>query len=86
METTQILLIIVVVVLTILLAVIGVQVVFILNEVRKMAEKANLMMDDASKVTGGISRSLTGMSGLLEGIKTGLTFVGLFGKKHEPKT
>lgn len=83
MDTTQILLVAVVTVLTILLTIIGVQIVFILVEVRKSLEKVNKMLDDAGTVTGGISRSVTGLGGLFEGIKTGLSFVHKFGKKHK---
>lgn len=83
MDTTQILLTVVISVLTILLSVIGVQVVLILNEFRKTIEKTNKIIDDAGTVTGGISHSLTGMGGLVEGIKTGLSVVHWFGKKKE---
>lgn len=83
MDTTQILLVIVVTVLTILFTVIGIQVVYILMEFRKTVEKINKMLDDAGQVTGGISRSVTGMSGMMEGIKTGLSIVNIFGKKKE---
>lgn len=83
MDTTQVLLIIVVTVLTVLLAVIGVQVVFILAEIRKSLEKFNKIIDDAGAVTRGISRSLTGMGGIVEGLKTGLSIVNIFGKKKD---
>lgn len=83
MDTTQVILIIVVTVLTVLLSVIGVQIVFILMEVRKSLEKMNKMLDDAGEVTGGISRSVTNMGGLMEGIKTGLSVVNIFAKKKD---
>lgn len=86
MDTTQVLLIIVVTVLTILLAVIGIQVVFILQEIRKSLQKFNVMIDDAGKITGGISKSLSGMSGIMEGLKTGLSVVNFFGKKKDKNT
>ena len=85
MDTTQILLTVVVTVLTILLSIIGVQIVFILSEVRKAFEKMNKMLDDAGLVTGGISRSVSGMSGMFEGLKAGLNLVNLFGKKKSSK-
>ena len=78
---TQVLLVIVVTVLTVLLTVIGVQIVFILSEFRKTVEKVNKMLEDAGQVTGGITRSVTGMSGMFEGLKAGLSIVNLFGKK-----
>jgi len=83
MDTTQVLLTIVVTVLTILLSVIGIQIAFILAEFKKTVEKMNKMLDDAGRVTGGISKSVTGMSGMFEGIKTGLKVVNFFGKKKE---
>lgn len=83
MEPTQILLVIVVTVLTIVLTVIGIQVAMILSEVKKSAEKVNKMLDDATTVAGTVSRSVTGMSGLIDGLKTGLSVVSWFGKKKE---
>ena len=41
------------------------------------------MLDDAGRVTDGISKSVTGMSGMFGGIKTGLKVVNFFGKKKE---
>lgn len=83
MDITQIVLVIVIVVLTVLLVVIGVQIVHILKEVKKSLEKVNKMLDDAGAVTGGISRTVTGATGLLEGLKTGLSLVSLFKHKKE---
>ncbi len=82
MDTTQVLLTIVVTALTILLVVIGIQVVFIMQEFRKTIEKINKMLDDGGLVTSGIAKGVTGMGGLLEGIKTGLNVVNLFKKKE----
>ena len=65
------------------LTVIGIQVVYILMEFKKILEKVNKMLNDAGSVTAGISRSFSGMTGLLEGLKTGLSLVSLFGKKKK---
>lgn len=83
MDATQILLIVVISVLTIMMVVIGIQVVFILQEVRKSLMKGNKMLDDATSVTGNISKTVTEATGLVEGIKTGLSFVSLFSRKKE---
>ena len=61
---TQVLLVIVVTVLTVLLTVIGVQIVFILSEFRKTVEKVNKMLEDAGQVTGGVTPSLPAMNGI----------------------
>ncbi len=83
MDPTQILLIIVISVLTVLLVIIGIQVVYILQEIRKSLQKMNKMMDDATVVTAGISKTVNGATGLVEGIKTGLSLVNMFGKKRD---
>ena len=83
MDTTQVLLTIVVSVLTILLTVIGIQVALILSELKKTVEKINKMLTDAGQVTGGLSRTVTGATGLVEGLKAGLSIVHLFGRKKD---
>lgn len=84
-DTTQILLISVVTILTIILAIIGIHIVFILQEMRKMLEKMNKMLDDAGVITGGVSKSFSGMSGVMAGFKTGLSLMNVFSKKKEEK-
>lgn len=84
-DTTQILLFTVVTALTILLVILGIQIFFILREIRRMLEKVNKMFDDATVVTGSISRSFHEISGFGEGIKTVLRIFGRFGKKGDKK-
>ncbi len=83
MDVTQVLLIAVVTVLTILLAVIGVQVIFILGEIRTSLQKMNAMLSDAGTITHGISKSVHNMGGMLDGLKAGLQVVNFFGKKKD---
>lgn len=85
MDVTQILLVLVVTILTILLVVIGIEVVKILREILKSLVKVNRMLDDAEKVTSDVSRTVGGAAGMLEGLKTGLSFVSLFGGKKKNK-
>lgn len=85
MDITQILLVVVISVLTLLLVVIGIQVVKILQEIRKMLGKMNTMMDHAAAVSGQISKTVTGAAGLMEGIKTGLSVVNYFKPKNTEK-
>ena len=79
MDTTQVLLVIVITALTILLVAVGIQVFFILREVRDSIRKLNKILDDAGEVSGAITRpiaslsdSLTGLSGV-SGILSWLT-------------
>ncbi|MBI4058160.1 hypothetical protein HY408_00165 [Candidatus Gottesmanbacteria bacterium] len=83
MDTTQLLLVVVISVLTILLSIIGVQVIFILAEFRRTVEKVNNILDDAEVVSSGVHKSFVGMAGLMEGFKTGLSVVHLFGKRKK---
>lgn len=81
MDTTQILLTVVISVLTILLTVIGIQVALILGEFRKSIIKVNKIIDDAGTVTGGISHTVSGMGGIVDGLKAGLSVVHWFDRK-----
>lgn len=80
METTQILLIIIVTILTIILTIIGVQLIFILKEFRKSMNKVNRMLDDGSYISSTVVKSVSGISGLLTGVKTGLSVLNFFHK------
>ena len=72
---TQILLVVVVSLLTAVLAVIGIQVVYILRESRRSIEKFNKILDDAGKVSEAITKPITSLSNSI-GSFSGLT--GLF--------
>lgn len=82
METTQVLLIIVVTTLSIILAAIGIQIFFILKELRKSVEKVNKMLDDGTYVSGTVVSGVSGISGVLAGVKTGLSFLNFFKKER----
>lgn len=66
-DTTQVLLIIVVTTLTILLTIIGVQVFFILREFKKSIEKMNKMLDDAGMISESIAKPIASLSGGITG-------------------
>jgi len=70
-DAVQIILLLVIVTLAVLLLILGVQVFFILREIRKTVMKANTVLDD----TGAIARSVTGpissISTLVGGVSTG---------------
>lgn len=69
--------------LTLLLVVLGIQVYYILKEIRLSVHKANKMLDDAGKVSGTITEGVTSMSGFVNGIKTGLAMITSFQKKEK---
>ena len=75
MEPTQLTIIIISFALTILLIILGIQVWYILKEFRISLQKMNTMLDDAKKVSGTLSEGIVGMSGFMNGLKTGLSAV-----------
>lgn len=83
MDPAQITIIAVSLILTALIVVLGVQVWYILKEMRISIQKMNKMLDDGGKVTGAVSEGVSGMGGLLSGIKAGLSFFSSFRKKGE---
>jgi len=86
MDPVQITIIAVSISLTIILVIIGIQVALILKEVRQSVIKTNKMLDDTGKITETVSSGVSSVSGLVSGIKTGLSFITSLkskGEKHE---
>lgn len=78
-DLSQVLLVIVITTLTILLTVIGIQIVYILREVRRAIEKMNKMLDDAGMITESIAHPISGLGGMVDGIKTGIKAIETLG-------
>ncbi len=76
MENTQLLLIGVVTILTVLLALIGVQVFFILREIQKTVQKTNKMLDDMGLISESVARPIASLSNSITGASG---IAGLFG-------
>lgn len=84
MDPVQLTIIIISFALTILLIILGIQVGFILKEVRLSFQKMNKMLDDAGKVSGAVSEGVIGMSGFVNGLKTGISAItSLLHKKDD---
>lgn len=75
MDPTQLTIIGISIALTILIIVLGVQVFYILKEIRMSFQKMNKMLDDAAKVSSAVSEGVVGMSGFMNGLKTGIAAV-----------
>jgi len=91
-DNTQLLLIAVVAVLTVLLTIIGVQVFFILKEIKRSIEKLNKMLDDAGLISESVARPIASLSNSITGVSG---IAGLLGwlsqrkkksKKNEKET
>ena len=70
-DPVQLILFIVIAVLTILLVLLGVQVYFILKEVKKTLEKTNTMLDNAGSIAENISKPIASLSSLSFNFKAG---------------
>ncbi len=68
-DPVQMILLIVIVVLAVLLVVLGIQVFFILRELRVTLKKANKVLDSASAITQDIEEPLSAISSLVLGVK-----------------
>lgn len=71
-DITQLLLIIVITTLTILLALVGIQVVGILREFRRLLERVNKIMADAGVVSESFAKPFASGAGMVSGIMEGL--------------
>ena len=70
-DPVQIILLVVIVVLTILLVVLGVQIFFILQEVKITVKKTNKILDNANSITEHIDGPISALSSLVLGVKAG---------------
>lgn len=85
-DPAQAMLFLVIVVLTILLLILGIQVFFILRELRKTIEKANKVLDDTGVITESVSKPISSLSSLTMGLKTGARIAKILnGGKHHHK-
>lgn len=73
MDPVQFVIIIISFILTFLFVFLGVQVWYILKEMRLGLSKMNKMLDDMGKVTGTVGEGFTSIGGFVSGIKSGLS-------------
>jgi len=73
-DAVQVILLLVIVTLAILLVILGVQVFFILRELRRTVTKANKVLDDTGAITRSVSGPLSSVATLVEGVSTGAMF------------
>ena len=84
-DPAQILLFIVIIILTLLLLVLGIQVFFILKDLRKTITKANKVLDNTGDITESVSQPLTSLSSILMGLKAGGTIANIIKRATEDK-
>ena len=85
-DPAQTALFLVVIVLTILLAVLGFQVFFILKELRKTIDKVNKVLDDTGTITESVSKPISSLSSIAMGLKAGAKIAKILnGEKKNKK-
>ncbi|MBI2622763.1 MAG: hypothetical protein HYY87_02800 [Candidatus Levybacteria bacterium] len=80
-DTAQAVLLFVVVILAVLLLILGIQVFFILRELRHTVSKANKVLDDTGTITESVSGPITTLSSIVSGVKVGAVLTHLLKKK-----
>ena len=78
MDGTQVIFLLIAVALTVLLITLGVQVYFILREVRMVVAKMNRLLDDIDSVTSTVRNGVDRLSSLANGFKMGSLLLSLF--------
>ena len=84
-DPAQTILFLIIIVLTILLLVLGVQVFFILRELRQTVSKANKVLDDTEVITHSVSGPISNLSSLTMGLKAGGFIARLLKNKKKEK-
>lgn len=79
-DTTQLLLSFVILILTVMLSVIGVQVVYILRDLRETIKKFNKVLDDTGTISESVSKPVSMFSTMLVGLKGGSALMKILSK------
>lgn len=85
MDTTQLLLTVVLTITTILLVVVGIQFIFVLREVHKIVKKINGIIEGFEKVGGSVEHGFAEILGFFTGIKTMFKVVDVIHNKKNGK-
>jgi len=83
MDTIQILLILVLSISTILLTVVGIQLVIIMQSVKKVLGRTNKILDGFDAIGTGLQHGLGEATGFINGFKTIMKIVDLYKNKKK---
>lgn len=86
MDTTQLLLTVVLTITTILLVVVGIQFIFVLKEVHKIVKKVNGIIEGFEKVGGSVEHGFAEILGFFTGIKTMFKVIDVIHSKKNGKS
>lgn len=89
MEYLPIVFVVILAILTIVLSVVGVQMVLVLNELKKTLQKVNTTLDFVEDTVSSVTQPLQGLGGIANGLSTGMkvfeTFVGWLNRDKDQK-
>jgi len=85
MDTIQILLIIVLSISTIILTVVGIQLVIIMQSVRKVLGRTNKILDGFDAIGTGLKHGIGEATGFINGFKTIMKIIDLYKNKKNEK-
>ena len=85
MDPAQIILLIVISALTILLIFIGVQIFFVLKELRQAFVKVNRILDEAQSIADSVMEPISNFSSAFSGIKAVASLLSMFSHKKSKK-
>lgn len=86
MDTTQLLLTVVLTITTILLVIVGIQFIFVLREIHKIVKKVNGIIEGFEKVGGSVEHGFAEILGFFSGIKTIFKVVDVIHTKKNGRT
>lgn len=86
MDTTQLLLNAVLTVSTLLLVIVGIQLIFVLKEIRLTLKKIGGIIDTFEKVAGSVEHGFSEVLGFLAGVKTLFKIIDIFHSKKSGKS
>ncbi len=85
MDTTQLLLTVVLTVTTILLVVIGIQLILVLRELRVALKRINGIIDAFEKVGGSVEHGFAELTGFFAGAKSLFSIIDILRRKKNGK-
>lgn len=85
MDLPQILLLTVIVVVSVILVVIGIQIIGILKDAKETLRKTDLILEDVGFLTRSLTRGSSTLSHLFTSLESGLQLVGMVTKLVSPK-
>lgn len=86
MDTTQLLLTLVLTITAILFVIIGIQLIFLLKELRKTLKKVNAIVQGFESTGVGLEHGLAEVIGFFNGFKSLLKLFDFFGDKKNEKS